>query len=408
MARRNPPGADWINPGSYRPMPRRAGTGGAPMSRGPEANAIMELAKNIQEQHPELVEEVRRNMDPNTGTLQGHLREMPERRMTREEFDAFPRTEVADPDRDARAKARFESRPFPFPTIDGLPATPSSGAKLRTPPGAPTGSSPHGDRMVSIPRGDEGPGGENTTGWRRDPRTGELTMGPIGGPGMRGPGGLGPGQNNPWLNDGKYDRAYADQWLTDNPDMLDMLIGGDPNADPNLMGGSLQSSFGPEKAREYLLDNPETMARMYRRNVLGRLSQPPGGPGKRGPGGMGPKPPMGTPGGDPWPTIEDDRGTPDRGLQYIKYAMDQEGWNPEWNRYIPILRDFLRGDVTDVTNPDPSRITVPGGPSHITPEHWAQISEFAKGLKDMQSDDWGYNDPGVTIYPNRREYGQGG
>ena len=80
----------------------------------------------------------------------------------------------------------------------------------------------------------------------------------------------------------------------------------------------------------------------------------------------------------------------DKEQQYLKYAKAQEGWNQEWDRYDPLLLDFLRGGRTgdQMTSPyyeSPGTNAV----SHVTPEHWNQITTFAEKLKGVD-DDWGY------------------
>jgi hypothetical protein len=51
------------------------------------------------------------------------MQPLPDKMMTREEFNAFPRTEAADPARDKLAKSRFESNSFPTPTDWGSATT---------------------------------------------------------------------------------------------------------------------------------------------------------------------------------------------------------------------------------------------------------------------------------------------
>jgi len=88
--------------------------------------------------------------------------------------------------------------------------------------------------------------------------------------------------------------------------------------------------------------------------------------------------------------------------QYLNYAKRQKGWNPEWDRYSSILHDYLRGDRKDVTepqlpDPDMTQYGPPKsrGPSHIPQADWAQMTEFAKGLKPMSGDEWRYKEENI-------------
>jgi hypothetical protein len=98
----------------------------------------------------------------------------------------------------------------------------------------------------------------------------------------------------------------------------------------------------------------------------------PGGPGMRGPGGMGPG--------------------ADRESQYLQYARSQEGWNSEWDMYLPRLMHKLQ-------NPDDNlseNIMGPGGRgamAGIPQEIIGQISQFVEGIEPM-SGNWGYNPSG--------------
>jgi hypothetical protein len=81
---------------------------------------------------------------------------------------------------------------------------------------------------------------------------------------------------------------------------------------------------------------------------------------------------------------------PSREAQYLKYAQQQEGWNPEWNRYVKQLMYKLENpdyNLTENTYGPGGQGAMAGIPAVVV----AEISEFVKGLKGMD-DDWGYVD----------------
>jgi len=90
-----------------------------------------------------------------------------------------------------------------------------------------------------------------------------------------------------------------------------------------------------------------------------------------------------------------------RAGQYLDYAKGQEGWNSEWDPYRGILMQYLGGVRDDVTNPLPHPnwgewgATDPNTPTHIPQELWAQMGEFGKGLKPMSGDEWGYKEENI-------------
>jgi len=94
-----------------------------------------------------------------------------------------------------------------------------------------------------------------------------------------------------------------------------------------------------------------------------------------------------------------------RAGQYLDYAKGQEGWNSEWDPYRGILMQYLGGVRDDVTNPLPHPnwgewgATDPNTPTHIPQELWAQMGEFGKGLKPMSGDEWGYKEENIRPAP---------
>jgi len=125
--------------------------------------------------------------------------------------------------------------------------------------------------------------------------------------------------------------------------------------------------------------------------------RPPWNPSGRPPDGL--EFPLEDPGG---PTPPAPIGRLPIEAQYLNYAKRQKGWNPEWDRYSSILHDYLRGDRKDVTepqlpDPDMTQYGPPKsrGPSHIPQADWAQMTEFAKGLKPMSGDEWRYKEENI-------------
>ena len=96
--------------------------------------------------------------------------------------------------------------------------------------------------------------------------------------------------------------------------------------------------------------------------------------------------------------------------RYLDFARKQEGWNPEWDDYLPqLLRYLQKPDVDPRESYHTSPVTDPGGATTapvkmgIPRELWGQITEFGKTIPGINSREWqrsefGGRTPQLTPY----------
>ena len=82
-----------------------------------------------------------------------------------------------------------------------------------------------------------------------------------------------------------------------------------------------------------------------------------------------------------------------RAGQYVNYASNQAGWNPEWDRYIRRLTYKLENPDDIVTNNISA--TNGGVMAGIPQVDWSAMVKFAEGLDPMAADTWGYKEENI-------------